>query len=95
MHLTLDPRGLLRRLVSAFALLALLPASLLAQNTAALGGRVSDAATGRSLQGAVVRVLGTSATAYTDADGRFRPAARPAGPQRIEVDYVGLDPVVR
>ncbi len=95
MHLTLDPRGLLRRLVSAFALLALLPASLLAQNTAALGGRVSDAATGRSLQGAVVRVLGTSATAYTDADGRFLLSSLPPGPHRVEVDYVGLDPVVR
>jgi TonB-dependent receptor len=77
------------------ALLALLPATLLAQNTGTLTGRVSDAATGKSLKGALVRILGTSATATTDADGRFILPGVPAGPQRVEVDYVGLDAIVR
>ncbi|MDP3071847.1 MAG: TonB-dependent receptor [Opitutaceae bacterium] len=77
------------------AVLALLPVALFAQATGSVAGRVSDAATGRSLQGAVVRVLGTSATAYTNADGRFVLSALPAGPQRIEVDYVGLDSSIR
>jgi hypothetical protein len=60
-----------------------------------LSGRVSDAATGKSLQGAIVRIAGTNAVTYTDADGRFSFARVPAGPQRVEIDYVGLDHAVR
>ncbi|MES2692048.1 MAG: TonB-dependent receptor [Verrucomicrobiota bacterium] len=66
-----------------------------AQTTGAVAGRVSEAATGRSLQGAVVRVLGTTLVDYTDADGRFNLPRVPGGTQRIEVDYVGLDPYIR
>lgn len=58
-------------------------------------GRVSDAATGRSLQGAVVRALGTSAVTYTDANGRFNLPALPSGPRRLEIGYVGLDTQTR
>ncbi len=78
-----------------FTLLALLPVVLIAQPTSSVSGRVSDGATGKSLKGAVVRVLGTAVTATTDADGRFSLRSVPAGSQRIEVDYVGLDSVVR
>ncbi len=78
-----------------FTLVALLPVALVGQTTGSVSGRVSDDATGKSLKGAVVRVLGTPTTAITDADGRFTLSGAPTGPQRIEVDYVGLDPVVR
>ncbi|WP_168355851.1 TonB-dependent receptor [Sphingomonas gei] len=53
-------------------------------------GRVYDEATGQSLRGAVVRVVGSNAQDYTAEDGRFQVAA-PAGPVTLEVDYVGLD----
>lgn len=83
-------RGPLAALFTAIALAS----GALAQSAGTLAGRVSDAATGKSLQGAVVRVLGTTAVGYTDAQGRFSVPGIPAGPQRVEVDYVGLDPLV-
>src|SRR5512141_3156444 len=60
-------------------------------STGAIAGRVFETATGKSLQGAVVKVLGTAAVDYTDADGRFMLQAVPAGTYTLEVDYVGLD----
>ena len=62
-------------------------------STGSIAGRVYDQASGRSLQGAVVRIAGTNSSDYTDADGRFTvPAVRP-GPATVEVEYVGLDPM--
>jgi TonB-dependent receptor len=88
--------SLFRLLLGSTLLLTLSPTLLLAQaTTGVITGRVSDASTGRSLRGAVVRVLGTVAVEYTDAEGRFTLPVVPAGSQRLEVDYVGLDPAVR
>ena len=88
-----SPRHFLTLAATVLLALGLLAAPLPAQSTASgsVAGRVSDAATGKSLQGAVVKVLGTSAVAYTDAEGRFSLAAIPAGTYKIEVEYVGLD----
>ncbi len=74
---------------------ALLASSAFAQTTGAVSGRISDARTGKSLQGAIVRVLGTTVRDYTDADGRFSLSGVPAGSQRVEIDYVGLDAITR
>ncbi len=84
-----------RRLAAVFLACAGTAAALLAQTAGTLTGRVSDAATGRSLQGAVVRAVGTSAVAYTDANGRFNLPALPAGPRTLEISYVGLDAQTR
>jgi len=62
-----------------------------AAQTAAVTGRVSDARTGFSLQGAVIRATGTSGVAYSDANGRYSLAGLPPGPRTVEVEYVGLD----
>ena len=59
--------------------------------TGTITGRVHEGATGRSLQGAIVKVLGTTITDTTDADGRFTLQGVPAGRYTVEVDYVGLD----
>lgn len=91
-------RPLLHRLLRRSALFiaaALLPAAASAQATGTVAGRVSDAATGKSLQGAIIRVLGTPITDYSRADGRYSLTAVPAGAQRIQIDYVGLDPLVQ
>ena len=85
-----------RRLLALVSLL-LCAAALLSQPTFAqassglLTGRVSDAATGRSLQGAVVTITGTNDVAYTDAEGRFTLAGVPAGSHQLTAEYVGLD----
>ncbi|MBI4625050.1 MAG: TonB-dependent receptor [Verrucomicrobia bacterium] len=60
-------------------------------STGTITGRVYEVATGRSLQGATVMVVGTTAVDYTDADGRFTLPAVPAGTVSVEVEYVGLD----
>ncbi len=88
-------RSLGRRMAAWLLFAALAPSLAFAQNTGTLSGRVSDASTGRSLQGAVVRVPGTPLVDYTDADGRYNLPSVPAGMQRVEVDYVGLDPFQR
>ncbi len=51
--------------------LLLLPASLLAQNTFRIAGRVMDGATGQFLQGASVFCQNTTSGTVTNADGEF------------------------
>ena len=59
-------------------------------NQGTITGRVFDAATGESLRGAVVRVVGSTSQDFTTEDGRFQLVA-PAGAATMQVDYVGLD----
>ncbi|MBI5689899.1 MAG: TonB-dependent receptor [Verrucomicrobia bacterium] len=79
--------------VAVLLFLGCLPSLLLAQTTGTgtISGRVFEGATGRSLQGAVVRAVGTSASDFTDAEGRFSLTGVPAGTVSVEVEYVGLD----
>ena len=60
-------------------------------STGTVHGRVAEAASGRSLQGAIVRVIGTELVDYTDAEGRFSLSGIAEGEHRIVVEYVGLD----
>lgn len=43
----------------------------------------------------MVRVAGSTAVDYTDSDGRFSLNGIPAGTQRVEIDYIGLDSIAR
>ncbi len=71
------------------------PASAVARTgQGTVTGRIFDAATGRSLRGAVVRVAGSNAQDITTDDGRFQVSA-PAGEVTLQVEYVGLDPVTQ
>ena len=83
------------RACASLILVAGVAASALAQATGSIAGRVSDASTGKSLQGAIVRVVGTTAVDYTDADGRFVLSGIPAGMQQVGIEYVGLDAQTR
>ena len=80
-------RGCLQRLAFLAGLLASLQAS--AQTTGSIAGTVTDRVTNSYLVGAEVRVVGTEMTAATARDGTFTIANVPAGPQTIEVSYVG------
>src|SRR5688572_3267240 len=62
-----------------------------APGTGTVTGRVSDSGSGRSLQGAIVRAVGTTATDVSDREGRFTLTGVPAGTASIEVEYLGLD----
>lgn len=82
-----------RWLVALVVTMFLFTGLLLGQTagTGVITGRVSDSGSGRSLQGAVVRAAGTTATDVTDQEGRFTLSGVPAGIASIEVEYVGLD----
>jgi iron complex outermembrane receptor protein len=56
-----------------------------------LRGRVLNAASGKYLQNAEVRVTGTNIVIYTDDDGTFRLADVPAGDATVVVRYAGLE----
>jgi TonB-dependent receptor len=60
--------------------------------TAAVSGRVQNAAIGRYLAGAQVIVRGTGLATSTDEFGTYRLNQVPVGPLVLEVRYTGLDP---
>src|SRR5688572_26381584 len=90
LHQITRPRRFIGALITALALTSSL---LFGQgaNTGTITGRVYEEATGRSLQGATVKVAGSTASAVTDAEGRYRLQAVPAGSYTVEVEYIGLD----
>lgn len=82
------------RVLSAVAVMSLLAASLAAQGTGAISGRVHDATTGRPMGGAVVRLQG-GATVRTDTTGEFRIREVHPGWWTISVAQIGFTPVTR
>ena len=84
-------RSLVWRALALVASLTLGLSALLAQtSTGTLTGRVYEEATGRSLQGATVKVVGSTVSDITDADGSFR-LGLPPGNYTLDIEYVGLD----
>ncbi|MEM9495542.1 MAG: TonB-dependent receptor [Pseudomonadota bacterium] len=86
--MTMHKRG--RRAVSLLALIAAAPSAALA---GVIEGRVSDQSQTISLEGAVVRINETGASATTDRAGRYRLNAIPAGDYTLTVSYLGAEPV--
>src|ERR1044071_1222567 len=78
--------------IFATALLSALSATLHAQPTGILEGRVFNAATGSVLAHARVSIEGTNREARTDEDGTFHIVNVPAGDQRATISYLGFDP---
>src|SRR5688572_16964524 len=58
---------------------------------AAVAGTVTNAATGRALEGARVAIDGTEHEVLTDSQGGFRIEGLPAGQVTLTVSYTGLD----
>jgi outer membrane receptor protein involved in Fe transport len=73
----------------AISLLILSSASLLAQNTGKLQGRVTDAETGEALIGATVFIVGTYNGVSTDLDGNFYFENIKNGDYSIKFTYIG------
>lgn len=88
-------RGAPARIGACLCALALGTASLLAQATGTLTGRVTDEATSLALAGARVSVPGTALETYTDAAGDFVLSGVPAGAQNVAVAYVGYADMVQ
>ncbi len=81
------------RAVFCVAALAFVPLGLSAQSRppgdARLTGRVVDAGNGDGVEGAAVKLLGTTFTAITDDDGHFRIDAIPSGRRVVHVERLG------
>ncbi|MBI4626905.1 MAG: TonB-dependent receptor [Verrucomicrobia bacterium] len=60
--------------------------------TGSITGQIQNAATGSYLQGAVVAVDGTTRTAITDREGRYRLSGLSSGAAILVVSFSGLDP---
>mgnify|MGYP000990966943 CR=1 FL=1 len=88
--------------MNPFRICALVCASLVAvarvgaaespSGSAAITGRVQNAATGQYLNNARVTIKGTDLVAFTDETGSYRLGAVPAGPVVLEVFYTGMAP---
>ena len=81
----------MRRIVGFVATLFLLalPASLVAQGNGTITGRVIDRASQLPVQGAQVRVLGTTRGVLTDQEGRYSITGLPAGSYEVSARRVG------
>jgi hypothetical protein len=76
-----------RRAVFTLGLVFGVPAWALAQGT--VSGRLTDQANGSVLIGARVVVVGSSLTATTNAEGRYRIAGVPAGTHQVRASQIG------
>src|SRR4051812_21974508 len=80
----------------SFAVLALSPgASAQTPGSGVITGTVANESSRQFLRNAQVSIAGTALSALTDADGSFRLANVPAGPQQVTVAYAGLEPETR
>src|SRR5204862_7028752 len=70
--------------------LALPAQSALAQASATITGTVTNTATGRTLEGALVTIKGTSREAVTDREGVYRFDDVPLGNIVLAASYTGL-----
>ena len=68
------------------------PGSIRRTATGAIVGKVTDAATGAHLVGAIVSVAGTDLFANVGRDGTFELREVPAGPVALTISYVGYAP---
>ncbi|HXY19230.1 MAG TPA: SusC/RagA family TonB-linked outer membrane protein [Gemmatimonadales bacterium] len=64
-----------------------------AQNTGRLTGTVTAAEDGRALNGAVVSIVGTNRTAFTNASGVYLVEQVPAGARLVRVRFLGYAPL--
>ena len=82
---------MMKRIANLFALLCLLPLSLLAQK-GSISGKVIDAKLAEALIGASVRLDEGAGGAVTDLDGNFVIAGVDAGMHKITINYTGYQP---
>lgn len=80
----------LATLTAFLALLLMLPASALAQDTGTISGTVTDSQTGEPLPGVNVALANTTRGAATTADGEYTIENVPAGQVTVQATFVGF-----
>ncbi len=84
----------MKRLTSVFWMLFLIPAIIFAQS-GNIGGMVSDAETGQTIQGANVILVGTIYGAASDLSGKYLIEDVPYGDYKIMVSYMGYGKITK
>ncbi|MGH7945186.1 MAG: TonB-dependent receptor, partial [Opitutaceae bacterium] len=79
------------RVFTLLAFAASAAPSFAQSTTSTVSGRVSSSSTGQSLQGVIVRIVGTELRADTTRDGTFELRGVPPGNHELDVSYFGLD----
>ena len=80
---------MLRKWGMLVVMLLLTPVLAFAQNTGKISGRVIDQATGESIPGANVAVVGTTYGSITDVDGNYFILGVPVGSYDVQASFVG------
>ncbi len=62
------------------------------EQTGSIQGRVIDSATGRPMEGAIIRVDRLSSQVNTSREGNFLLSSVPSGQQQLTVEFVGYEP---
>lgn len=84
--------GIAKLALLLLSVVAIAPGVLVAQqNTGSVAGQVSEASDGRSLQGAVVSLVGTQFQTITEKTGRYSISGIPAGTYTVKIRYLGLE----
>jgi TonB-linked SusC/RagA family outer membrane protein len=78
-----------RKVLTVFALLVALPATVLAQDMGTIAGTVVDSTTSEPLPGVNVTVQGLNVGSATGANGQFEISGVPAGEQTLLASFVG------
>jgi TonB-dependent starch-binding outer membrane protein SusC len=86
---------MVRCLSRVLALTLVAAASLGAQSTGTISGRVVDSASRQPLSAVSVRIVGTARGAMTRDDGTFSIPAVPTGVQRVRASRIGFAPSIR
>ncbi|MEO1015746.1 MAG: TonB-dependent receptor [Pseudomonadota bacterium] len=81
----------MKNLLKTTALAAVMGVVSQAASAGVIQGRVSDGSGEFALDGVILRIVETGATATTDRAGEYRFAAVPAGDYTIRVSYIGAD----
>ena len=81
--------------LGAVVVLALGWAPAVRAQTQELRGSVTDSATQRPLEGALISVVGTTLRATTGSDGRYQIANAPIGAVSLRVQMIGYGPMIR
>ena len=67
-------------------------ASMLRAQTGAVAGRITDAGTGVPVRNVQIGITGTSLTAITDVEGRYRVANVPTSAREVTAKRIGYKP---
>jgi outer membrane receptor protein involved in Fe transport len=85
----------LRKEIAYILLLTIVLTSLLwSGTTGKIAGKITDKASGESLPGASIIVLGTSLGAAADIDGQFSILYVPPGTYKVQISFVGYETVI-